>query len=246
MQKGLGKIRVLISCCLPVIIKFRRRRSQKVRNLMRIFYCKAYVDIICRNREICYDFLFWESEDLDIRPVIVAFGNSLTEGSGVDSAQNYPSKLQAKIDAAGFRYQVINAGIGGETTAQALNRIQEILDLHPAIVILEIGANDGLLGLPLESIRGNLLAIIDRLQSSRVRVILAGMKVPSDFGMKYSKDFCNIYQEIAKQRRLPIIPFLLEGVAGHAELNQNDGIHPTAGGYDVVSENVWKTLQPML
>jgi acyl-CoA thioesterase-1 len=182
----------------------------------------------------------------DTRPILVALGNSLTEGSGVDPAQNYPAKLQARIDAAGYSYRVVNAGEAGETSAQGLNRIESILDLHPAIVIVEFGANDGLRGIPAETTRRNLEEIVAKLQSAGVAVVLAGMEMPPNYGPQYTSAFRNIFRSISKEQGVTLIPFFLEGVGGHPELNQTDGIHPTAEGYDIVVENVWKILQPLL
>jgi len=185
-------------------------------------------------------------EDQDDRPVIVAFGNSLTAGSGVDPDQNYPAKLQAKIDAAGYRYRVVNAGVSGDTSSQGLNRMQAIHALRPAIAIVEFGANDGLRGLPIETTRRNLAAIIAHLQSAGAKVVLAGMEIPPNYGPQYTSSFRKIFVDLAKQYRVTLIPFFLDGVGGRAELNQDDGIHPTAEGYGVVVENVWKALRPLL
>jgi len=186
------------------------------------------------------------SQDVDGRPIIIAFGDSLTAGQGVDPAQNYPSKLQAKIDAAGYRYRVINAGVSGETSSQGLDRVQAFSTLHPAIAIVELGANDGLRGLPVEATRGNLAAIVRQFRSMGAKVILAGMEIPPNYGPQYTSSFRKIFTGLAKEYHTSLIPFFLEGVGGHPDLNQDDGIHPTAGGYDIVVENVWKVLQPML
>lgn len=182
----------------------------------------------------------------DNRPILVAFGNSLTEGSGVDPAQNYPAKLQARLDAAGYRYRVVNAGEAGETSAQGLNRIDSILALQPAIVIVEFGANDGLRGIPAETTRRNLEEIVGRLQSAGAAVVLAGMEMPPNYGPQYTGAFRNIFRSVSEEQGVTLIPFFLEGVGGHPELNQADGIHPTAEGYDIVVDNVWKILQPLL
>jgi acyl-CoA thioesterase I len=184
--------------------------------------------------------------DQDKRPVIVTFGNSLTAGPGVDPSENYPSRLQALLDNSGYSYRVVNAGVSGETSAQGLNRIQSIIDLHPAVVIVEFGANDGLRGLPVETIRRNLADIVARLQASGARVVLAGMRVPPNYGPQFASAFGEIYQKVASQYKVALIPFFLEGVGGHAELNQDDGIHPTAEGYGIVVKNVWSVLQPLL
>jgi acyl-CoA thioesterase-1 len=182
----------------------------------------------------------------DNRPILVAFGNSLTEGSGVNPAQNYPAKLQARLDAAGYSYRVVNAGEAGETSAQGLNRIDSILALQPAIVIVEFGANDGLRGIPAETTRRNLEEIIVRLQSAGAAVVLAGMEMPPNYGPQYTSAFRNIFRSVSEEQGVTLIPFFLEGVGGHPELNQADGIHPTAEGYDIVVDNVWKILKPLL
>jgi acyl-CoA thioesterase-1 len=182
----------------------------------------------------------------DNRPVIVAFGDSLTAGAGVDPELNYPSQLQKKIDAERYRYRVVNAGVSGETSSQGLNRIRAILDLQPAIAIVELGANDGLRGLPAAATRQNLAAIVQGLQSKGAKVVLAGMRVPPNYGPQYARAFRDIFNDVARQFNIPLIPFFLEGVGGDASLNQDDGIHPTAEGYTIVVENIWKVLQPLL
>ena len=182
----------------------------------------------------------------DNRPIIVAFGDSLTAGRGVDPAQNYPSKLQAKIDARGFKYRVVNAGVSGETSSQGRDRAEAYQSTPPAIAIVELGANDGLRGLPVENIRRNLEAIVSRFQSMGAQVILAGMEVPPNYGPLYADSFRKVFRSVAGEYHAALIPFFLEGVGGHARLNQDDGIHPTAEGYDIVVENVWKVLEPLL
>jgi acyl-CoA thioesterase-1 len=182
----------------------------------------------------------------DSRPVIAAFGNSLTAGLGVDLSQNYPAKLQAKVDAAGYRYRVINAGVSGDTSAQGLNRLSAVRELHPKIVILELGANDGLRGLPLEETRRNLELIISQLQEDGAKVVLAGMEMPPNYGVEYTLGFREIFPDLARKYHVALIPFFLEGVGGRPELNQEDGIHPTATGYDILVETVWKALKPLL
>ncbi len=183
---------------------------------------------------------------MDDRPVIAALGDSLTAGLGVEPEQNYPSQLQRKVDEAGYRYRVVNAGVSGETSAQGLNRLSAVRELHPAIVIVALGANDGLRGLPVETTRDNLEAIIRAVQEDGSKVVLAGMEIPPNYGPAYTRAFRVIFPELARRHGTALIPFLLEGVGGHAELNQEDGIHPTGEGYRIVAENVWKTLRPLL
>lgn len=182
----------------------------------------------------------------DSRPLIVAFGDSLTAGLGVDPSQNYPAQLQTKIDASGYRYRVINAGVSGDTSAQGLNRLSTVRELHPKIVILELGGNDGLRGLPLEETRRNLETIVNQLQEDGAKVLLAGMEMPPNYGVEYTRGFREIFPDLARKYRVALIPFFLAGVGGEPGLNQEDGIHPTAKGYGIVVENVWKAITPLL
>ena len=182
----------------------------------------------------------------DARPAIVAFGDSLTAGLGVDPAVNYPSMLQRKLDDRGYRYRVVNAGVSGDTSAQGLNRLDAVRALKPQIVILALGANDGLRGVPVDVTRRNLDEIIRTLKKDGVTVILAGIEIPPNYGPQFTADFRQMYRGLAREHRIPFLPFLLEGVGGHAELNQEDGVHPTARGYEIVTENVWKVLEPTL
>jgi acyl-CoA thioesterase-1 len=182
----------------------------------------------------------------DERPVVVAFGDSLTAGVGVDVRQNYTAKLQAKIDAGGYRYRVVNAGVSGDTSAQGLNRLSAVTRLKPALVIVEFGANDGLRGIPVEETRRNLEEINRKLVAGGSKIVLAGMEMPPNYGPQYTRQFHAIYPELAKQKGVSLVPFLLAGVGGIPELNQADGIHPTAQGYSIVTENIWKILEPLL
>jgi acyl-CoA thioesterase-1 len=187
-----------------------------------------------------------EKQTVDTRPVIVAIGDSLTAGQGVDPAMNYPSQLQKKIDAGGYRYRVVNAGVSGDTSSQGLNRLQSILDIKPSIAIVELGANDGLRGLPPDATRQNLETIVQQLQSAGTKIVLAGMEVPPNYGPQYAGEFRKIFKDVSKKYQVALVPFFLERVGGIASLNQDDGIHPTAEGYAIVVENVWKVLQPLL
>lgn len=182
----------------------------------------------------------------DPRPLMVAFGNSLTAGLGVAPEGSYPGKLQLKIDASGYKYRVVNAGVSGDTSSQGVNRLQMLIDLQPAIVIVELGANDGLRGVPVDTTRTNLETIISGLQKAGAVVIIAGMEMPPNYGPAYTGAFRRIYPEVAAKNNAPLIPFFLEGVAGHPELNQGDGIHPTEQGYSIVVENIWGVVEPLL
>lgn len=183
---------------------------------------------------------------MDLRPVISAFGDSLTAGSGVSAEQNYPYKLQKKIDNVGYRYRVVNAGVSGDTSSQGLARISAVIEHHPAITIVEFGANDGLRGMPLEATASNLSEIVSRLKLSGSKVLLAGMQIPPNYGPQYTGAFRYIFPDLAKRQGITLIPFFLEGVGGRPELNQEDGLHPTSDGYDIVVENVWRILEPLL
>jgi acyl-CoA thioesterase I len=182
----------------------------------------------------------------DPRPVIAAMGNSLTAGQGVDPSLNYPSRLQRKIDGEGYAYRVVNFGVSGDTSGQGLNRLGSILKSNPKIVIVELGANDGLRGMPAEVTKQNLATIVERLQAAGAKVVLAGMQVPPNYGPQYTGAFGSIFRDISKKYRISLIPFFLDRVGGNTALNQEDGIHPTAEGYKIVVENVWKVLKPLL
>lgn len=179
--------------------------------------------------------------------IIVAFGDSLTAGLGVNAHEAYPALLERKIKEMGYTFRVINAGVSGETTAGGVRRIEWVLRNQPDIVILELGANDGLRGLSLQQMKKNLSKIIERLQREKVKILLAGMKIPPNYGKRYTEAFEKIYPTLAQRYQLPLIPFFLEGVASIAELNQADGIHPTANGYRIITEEqVWPILEKMI
>lgn len=179
-------------------------------------------------------------------PKIVAFGNSLTAGFGVSSDESYPAQLEKLLHERGFHYEVVNAGVSGETSAGGVRRVEWILKNRPSVVILELGVNDGLRGLPLQQTYINLHSIIDRLQNEGVVVILAGMRIPPNYGEAYTGEFFEMYKRLAQELTLPLIPFFLEGVAAQPGLNQADGIHPTGEGYTLVAQNVFRTLEPLL
>ena len=182
----------------------------------------------------------------DTRPRIVAFGDSLTAGLGVAHDESYPAQLQRRLDTLNYRYRVINAGVSGDTTAGGLRRVPWVLSSKPDLVILELGGNDGLRGLRLDQTRHNLDQIIQRLQQAGVKVVLAGMKLPPNYGKDYTAGFEAIYPALAKRYQLPLIPFFLEGVAASATLNQSDGLHPTKEGYRIIVEEILKIISPLL
>lgn len=183
------------------------------------------------------------------RKNVLFFGNSLTAGYGLeDPKQAFPFVIQQKIDSLGLNYKVINGGLSGETTADGKNRINWLLRQPIDIFVLELGANDGLRGIPVSETEANLQSIIDQVKTKypNVKIILTGMMVPPNMGAKYSNDFKDVFPRLAKKNDIKLVPFLLENVAGIRELNQGDGIHPTAKGAKIVAQNVWVVLKPML
>ena len=179
---------------------------------------------------------------------IVFYGNSLTAGYGVSPSEAFPAIIQKKIDSLGLPYQVINAGVSGETSSGGKTRIDWILREPIDIFILELGANDGLRGTPLSETKKNLQDIIDKVKAKYpdTKLVFAGMEIPPNMGQAYTTEFRNIYIDLAAKNKMTLIPFLLEGVGGEPELNQADGIHPTAEGHLIVAENVWKQLEKLL
>lgn len=189
-----------------------------------------------------------ESETSKDSKTILFFGDSLTAAMGLDPAEGYPAGIQEKIDSLGLDYEVVNAGLSGETTAAGKNRIDWVLNQDVDVFVLALGANDGLRGIPVAETRRNLQAIIEivREKNPGVEIILAGMQIPPNMGPEYTAEFRELFPEVARENNIHLIPFLLEGVAGEPELNQQDGIHPTAEGYDIVAENVWEVLKPVI
>jgi acyl-CoA thioesterase I len=182
------------------------------------------------------------------RPAVLFLGTSLTAGYGIDPQQAYPALIQQKIDSAGLDYRVINAGLSGETSAGALRRADWLFQQPISVLVLETGANDGLRGLPPDSLRANIQAILDRAQRlhPRPRIVLVGMRVPPNYGRAYSQQFESVYPQLAKANGAVLVPFLLEGVGGVRALNQADGVHPTAEGQRKMAETVWRVLEPVL
>jgi acyl-CoA thioesterase-1 len=179
---------------------------------------------------------------------ILFFGNSLTAGMGLDPEKAFPGIIQEKIDSLALQYRVINAGLSGETTAGGENRIDWLMNQKVDIFVLELGANDGLRGIPLSETRENLQAIIDAVKSKNpnTTIVLAGMQIPPNMGQDYTGEFRQIFPNLAEKNEAYLIPFLLENVAGIPELNQADGIHPTEEGQEIVAQNVWTILRPLL
>jgi acyl-CoA thioesterase I len=179
---------------------------------------------------------------------ILFLGDSLTAGLGVQESQAYPALIQEKIRAKNLSFEVINAGLSGDTTAGGLSRLDWILQKPIDILVLALGANDGLRGLPVEQMKANLQAIIDKVKAKnpQVKFVVAGMQIPPNLGPDYAAKFAAVFPELAEKNHGVLVPFLLEGVGGHLELNQSDHMHPTPAGHKIVAENVWKILEPLL
>jgi acyl-CoA thioesterase-1 len=179
---------------------------------------------------------------------VLVLGDSLAAGLGVDPAQAFPALLENKIQAAGLAFTVVNAGVSGDTTADGLARLNWLLRRKIDVLIVELGGNDGLRGLPPATTESNLQAIIDQAREKypRIQFVIAGMKMPPNMGQDYDRAFAKIFPDIAKKNHAALIPFLLEGVGGDPHLNQPDGIHPTPDGHKIVADNVWKVLRPLL
>ena len=180
------------------------------------------------------------------RPRIVALGDSLTAGLGLTPDEAYPALLQKRLDREGFAYEVVNAGVSGDTSAGGLRRVDWALDGDVKILIVALGGNDALRGLPVEQLRQNLSEIVERARQREIKVVLAGMEAPPNFGAAYTAAFRDVYRDVARRYDTVLLPFLLDGVAGLSDMNQNDGIHPTAAGARKVADNIWVALQPLL
>ena len=186
----------------------------------------------------------------DARPVIVIFGDSLSAGYGLESGQSYPDYLQKMIDAKGYQFQVVNQGLSGDTTTGGVSRLDECLLQKPKIVVLELGGNDGLRGIAPAITRSNLASMMERIQATGARVLLAGMTLPRNYGMEYIQEFDRIFPELAKKYQTGLIPFLLEGLASPKGIVpgmlQADGIHPTVKGTPIIAQTVFRKLEPLL
>jgi len=178
--------------------------------------------------------------------VIVALGDSLTAGLGVAADEAYPARLEARLAREGYAYRVVNAGVSGDTTAGGLRRVDWVLRAKPEIVIVALGANDGLRAQSPQAMRENLAAIVRRLQAAGARVLLAGMRLPPNYGAEYTKEFQTVFPDVARSTGAAFMPFLLDGVAADPRLNQPDGIHPTAAGQQVIADRLWPYLRPLL
>ena len=183
--------------------------------------------------------------DAAVRTIVV-LGDSLTAGLGVSVDEAFPALLDARLTREGYDYRVVNAGVSGDTSAGGLRRVSWVLKLSPDIVVVALGANDGLRGLPPEALHDNLLAIVQRARSAGAKVLLTGMRVPPNYGADYTREFARVFADVARKASVPLMPFLLEGVAGEARFNLADGIHPNAEGQRRIAEGLWPYVQPLL
>lgn len=179
---------------------------------------------------------------------ILFFGDSITAGYGIDKNKAFPALIQQKIDSLDWNFKTVNAGLSGETSAGGLRRVDWMLRQDFKIFVLELGGNDGLRGIDVEATKQNLIGIIEKVREKKpdAEIILTGMQVPPNLGPEYTGKFKEMYPEIAKEKNVTLIPFLLEDVGGNPELNQGDGIHPTAKGHKIIAETVWEELKPIL
>jgi acyl-CoA thioesterase-1 len=184
----------------------------------------------------------------DARPTVLFLGTSLTAGLGLDPDSAFPQQIQRKIDASGLRYQTVNAGVSGETSAGLLRRLDWVLQSPAALIVVETGANDGLRGQPVDGTKATIGQILARIKQERpeARVVLVQMEAITNLGKAYTTAFHSMYPDLAKEYGVQLAPFLLDGVAGSASLNQPDGVHPNNAGERIVTENVWRVLEPVL
>jgi len=181
-----------------------------------------------------------------VTPVVVALGDSLTAGPGLRAEETYPALLQQRARAAGYAHVFLNAGVSGDTTADGVRRLGSALVPDTRVLIVALGANDGLRGVPIGTIRLNLETIIERAQSRSIRVLLCGMETPPTKGWQYSIDFHRLFPELAGRYGVPLMPFLLFGVAGDPDYNLGDRVHPNAAGMRIMAETIWPYLEPLL
>ena len=181
-----------------------------------------------------------------VTPLVVVLGDSLTAGPGLRAEDAYPALLQRKAAAAGYRHRIVNAGVSGDTTSDALRRLDRALEPDAQVLVIALGANDGLRHVPVEQVRANLVQIIERARARGLRILLCGMETPPTQGWQYTLDFHRIFPDLAAQYNLPLMPFLLAGVVGDPGLNLGDLAHPNAAGMRVIADAMWPYLEPLL
>ena len=223
-------IKLLGTCIIASCFLVSCKNNEAVNNPVRVVQNKAV------------------TENNTAKKTILFFGNSLTAGYGLEPAEAFPALIQHKIDSLGLKYTTVNAGVSGETSAGGNGRIEWILKSSVDVFVLELGANDGLRGIPITETKKNLQAIIDKVKTKypQAKLVLAGMQVPPNMGAKYSNEFRTMFVDLAMQNNMSLIPFLLEGVGGVKSLNQQDGIHPNVEGAKIVADNVWQVLEDIL
>ena len=191
--------------------------------------------------------LLWLPPVMAVAPVIVVLGDSISAGRGIDQSSGWVNLLRARLQRERMNYEVINASISGDTTSGGLARLHHVIETHhPTILILELGGNDGLQGLPLHAMQQNLATMIKHLKRHHIKVLLVGMKLPPNYGPAYTNKFRSIYPDLARQFKVPLVPFLLQGVATDPALMQEDGIHPRAAAQALLLDNLWPYLKPLL
>ena len=176
-------------------------------------------------------------------PKIIIVGDSLTAGLGVSSEAAYPNLVSSMLEDKGMPSQIINAGVSGDTTAGGLRRIDWVISQNPDLILIELGANDGLRGIPVSEVSSNLHDMIERVQTANIDVMLIGMQIPPNYGKEYAKQFTEVFPSVSQQQGIPLLPFLLKDVAGVRDLNQPDGIHPTANGHEIIAQTVYDFLR---
>lgn len=220
----------------------------------RVFLCaSALAAVSCAGPDVASDRAPAADAQRTIRPAkaatlprIVFLGDSLTAGHGLAREHSVPSLIQARLDAAGYRYEVINAGVSGDTSAGGLSRLDWSLDGDVDVLVVELGANDGLRGLPVSGMKNNLTEIITRAKQRNITVILTGMEAPPNYGAVYTTEFRQVFRDLAREHDVAFVPFFLEGVAGIQSLNNSDGLHPNPAGARIIEQTIWRTLEPVL
>ena len=183
---------------------------------------------------------------VNTRPRVVFLGDSLTAGLGLPREQSVPSLIQRRLDMEGYQYEVVNAGVSGDTSAGGLRRLDWSLEGNVAVLVVELGANDGLRGLPIEQMKRNLEQIVERAKQRGITVVLTGMEAPPNYGAAYTSAFRQTFRDLADEHDVTFVPFFLEGVAGNPGLNNSDGIHPNAAGARIIEQTIWQALEPVL
>jgi len=180
------------------------------------------------------------------RPILVCFGDSITAGYGVQPGQAFPDRLQAELDSHGYKYKVVNMGTSGATTKDAVESMPQVIVLHPTIVIVEFGGNDGLRGLPLDQTRRNLDTVLNMLENARIKVLLAGITLPPNYGPDYIHSFDQVFRDLAAKHHVALVPMIYKNLVNVPNAIQPDGIHPTAKGAQIVAETIFSALKPLL